>query len=329
MTPEELESARWLLGPWLVGCFLDVFLQGILYCQFARYAARCQGDKWGMKVAVIILAIMTTLKTIHSFALIWIQSIEYFTDLQGAIGLSYTAWWQTGTPLIVATMGLYVQTFFCRRLYYISGRKWWVVAPVATILAFAYASMCIATYYITQGVEATPLMAPWFAAHFSSVFAGDMSVTLAMTYFLLKSRSEVLRPQTIGLLTALIRLTWLSVAPAALCAMFNLVFSQVWKGSDRLLSTTFNLMLPKLYAISMMWTLNARERMRAANNRYSTTAGHNLKHIANNSSNTAAERLHAPASQEPTEEIDTFEVRGMFHPKGSEPPEKTSVTGGW
>lgn len=33
--------------------------------------------------------------------MVWIQSIVYFGDLQGAILLNYTAWWQSGTPLMV------------------------------------------------------------------------------------------------------------------------------------------------------------------------------------------------------------------------------------
>lgn len=48
------------------------------------------------------------------------------------------------SPKQIATLDLYVQAFFVRRLYYISGRKWWVAAPIAIVLAFAYAAMCLA-----------------------------------------------------------------------------------------------------------------------------------------------------------------------------------------
>jgi hypothetical protein len=44
--------------------------------------------------------------------------------------------------------------------------------------------------------------------------------------------------------------------------MFNLVFSQVYSGNDKLISTGFNQILPKLYGFSMMWTLNARMNIR-------------------------------------------------------------------
>ena len=48
----------------------------------------------------------------------------------------------------------------------------------------------------------------------------------------------------------------------AISAMLNLVFSQVYSGSNKLISTAFNQALAKLYAFSMMWTLNARAELR-------------------------------------------------------------------
>ncbi|KAF8743592.1 hypothetical protein AX14_002135 [Amanita brunnescens Koide BX004] len=214
--------------------------------------------------------VLTTLKSIQSFALIWIQNILYFNDLEGAILLDYTAWWQSGNSLMVASIGLYVQIFFLNRLYAISGRKWWIVAPVSLIIAFAYSAICAATYYITLGAAAGPKIALWFAAHLSSVFAGDLLVTLSTAFFLIRTRKDVL-PQTVGIIDSLIRLTFSTAAPAAFCAMFNLLFSQVYTGNVKLISAGFNQLLPKLYAFSMMWTLNARRSILKRNTRLYTS----------------------------------------------------------
>jgi hypothetical protein len=49
-----------------------------------------------------------------------------------------------------------------------------------------------------------------------------------------------------------------------LSAMFNLIFSQISVTDvDSIVSTAFNMPLPKLYAVSMMWTLNARRAITA------------------------------------------------------------------
>jgi len=215
-----------------------------------------------MRLLVLGLAIITTLKTIHSFATTWDLLILNFMDLTAALALNYTKWWFTGSGLMVASIGLYVQAFFCHRLWVISKKNYWFLIPIVAVLLFAYVSICLATYYITVGVSVNSKIATWFAAHLSSVFAGDVMITLSTAYFLLKSRKDVL-PQTVGVIDALVRLTFQTAAPAAICAMFNLIFSQIYEGDDKLISSAFNQALPKLYAFSMMWTLNARREIRA------------------------------------------------------------------
>jgi hypothetical protein len=44
--------------------------------------------------------------------------------------------------------------------------------------------------------------------------------------------------------------------------MLNLIFSQIYTGDNKLISSAFNQSLAKLYAFSMMWTLNARSELR-------------------------------------------------------------------
>ncbi|KAJ7583917.1 hypothetical protein C8J56DRAFT_830036 [Mycena floridula] len=272
MTPEEHDKAVYLLGPWLIGCYSEVFLAGILCCQFVHYLQWYKDDNIRMKLIVFGLGLLSLLKSIQSFALIWIMLILTFTDLDGAILLNYTTWWQSGNPLMVAFIGLYVQAFFCHRLYVIS-KLWWVVVPVATVMAFAFFSISLATFFITKGDGHK--ISVWFAAHLGSVFTGDLLLSMSTVYFLLRSKKSVL-PQTAGLLTALVRLTLESAAPAAVCTLLNLLFSQIY-GSDRIISTAFNMILPKLYAVSMMWTLNQRRSIRAV---HSSRAGATSSHEA-------------------------------------------------
>ncbi|TRM70301.1 hypothetical protein BD626DRAFT_563957 [Schizophyllum amplum] len=260
MTPEEHEQAVYLLGPWLIGSAIDILLQGIIIVQVAHYFNWYRDDDIPLKLAVAVLALITSLKSIQSFALLWIQFIDHFADLEAAVRLSYTTWWQSGNPLMVASIGLYVQTYFVWRLFMISGRSWLPPLVLAPIFLLAYAAIAIATFYISQ--EDEPAISRWFATHLSCTFSGDILLSTTTAYYLIQSRQDVL-PQTVGLLNALIRLTFTTAAPAAVCAMLNLIFSQLYDGTDRLVSTAFNQAIPKLYATSMMWTLNARRRIRA------------------------------------------------------------------
>lgn len=86
--------------------------------------------------------------------------IPNFKDLKEAILLNYVAWWQTGNAIMVdcildsfckllitsqvASVGIYVQIFFCYRLWFISEKQIWFILPVGLVLLFAYASVCLA-----------------------------------------------------------------------------------------------------------------------------------------------------------------------------------------
>lgn len=48
----------------------------------------------------------------------------------------------------VASIGIYVQTFFCHRLWKISGKNYWLVVPIAAVLLFAYVSSCLAVRHV-------------------------------------------------------------------------------------------------------------------------------------------------------------------------------------
>ncbi|KAJ7609726.1 hypothetical protein DFH06DRAFT_1344260 [Mycena polygramma] len=71
----------------------------------------------------------------------------------------------------------------------------------------------------------------------------------------------------VGVLNALIRLTFQTAAPATVCAFIGFVFSLTFPNvvpHARVVGTlASNVILPKLYAFSMMWTLNARVHIRA------------------------------------------------------------------
>ncbi|KAF8124258.1 hypothetical protein K438DRAFT_1893478, partial [Mycena galopus ATCC 62051] len=272
LTGSELRLATLWLGPWLVGGCLDIFLLGILSTQFVNYFSWYRDDKPALRIVVAFLALISLLKTIHSFAVVWINSIVYFGDLDGAILLNYTTWYQSGTPLMVAMCGFYVQSYFCFRLWVIS-KQWIVVLPVAIVFLFGFLSIVVGTYFIS--VDNLPQISNWFAAHLGSVFTGDVLMTAFTTYFLIKSKADVL-PQTVGLINSLVRLTFQTAAPAAICAMFNLAFSQLPGAKVGIVSTAFNEMLPHLYAISMMYTLNARRTIRASRNGGVTTTSNEI-----------------------------------------------------
>ncbi|KAH8925368.1 hypothetical protein BT69DRAFT_1318279 [Atractiella rhizophila] len=256
MTHEEYEQSRRLLGPWFIGLSLEFILYGILLAQFHTYYQHYKDDRRWLKLVVAGLFITQLLKSIHSFVTCWIQFVAFFTDLQGAIFLSYTEWWQSAFTLIDASCGLYVQAYFLYRLYIIC-RKWWVIVIIVAVLIFSYISIIIATILITEAKF--NVIARWFAGHYSGVLAGDILIAACTAYFLLTQTKKAILPQTRNLIFALIKLSIQCAVPAVIIAALNLAFSQVYDGTVDLTSVIFNMVLVRVYACSMMFVLNSRK----------------------------------------------------------------------
>ncbi|KAJ7113223.1 hypothetical protein C8R44DRAFT_882229 [Mycena epipterygia] len=188
-------------GVWAWWC--DVYLRAgvrLEDCteQIVNYYTWYSDDKRRLRIIVVILALLTTLKSAQAFSSFFMATwtVHFYSITRP--GGSFTSL----TFVQVALIGLYVQSYFC--------------------------------------------LSPWSYP----ATTGDIILSLATAYFLLKSKENVL-PATVGMINALIRLTFQTAAPAALCAMFNPIFSQINMGSPGLVSATFNMALPKLYAMSM------------------------------------------------------------------------------
>ncbi|KAF8134110.1 hypothetical protein K438DRAFT_1997876 [Mycena galopus ATCC 62051] len=260
---EEEVLVKWYLGPWLIGSSLDLVLMGVLGCQFVNYYNWYPDDSRGLRIAVAVLCLLSVLKSVETFAALWVFLINHFGDIEYDLSLTTTGWWDTANPLMVACIGFYVQCFYLHRLWDLS-KRWWVVAPIFALYIFAMVAIILATYFIATSQKTD--VASWFGTHLGTAFVGDAILTLTTAYFLLKARKFTINPVTAGILNSLIRLTFQTAAPASLAAMFNLIWSQMYKTNHPLLAYIelgFNQPLPKLYAISMMWTLNARLALRA------------------------------------------------------------------
>ncbi|KAK0228171.1 hypothetical protein IW262DRAFT_583370 [Armillaria fumosa] len=231
-----------------------MLLQGALFTQFANYFAWYGStDGYKLTLSVALLALITTLKSVQAFAIVWTQQITHFYDLQSALNMRFSVWYQIGNPLIVSLISLYVQSYFCYRLYVVS-KKWWIVMPVLVLYLFSVGSVAAATYYIARS---DPKLGRWLAVHYATIFASDVLLASTTAFFLLKTRKLVL-PHTTGVIDALIRLTFQTATPAVICTTFNLVFAYLPGPYDKGISSAFIQALPKVYAVSMMWTLNAR-----------------------------------------------------------------------
>ncbi|KAJ6555454.1 hypothetical protein DFH09DRAFT_1165406 [Mycena vulgaris] len=229
-------------------------------------------DTLFLRAFVAGLLVLTTLKSVQGLVIFWIQNVEHFTDIAAAVDMFFSSWTSELNLTLVALIAFYVQLFFCQRLWVIS-QNIYIVGLVMALFVFALLASIVSSAFT---FSRDPENGIWIAIHLGTVFAGDLILCGTTTYFL-STRSKQVLPQTAGMLNAILKLTFQSAAPAALCALINLVSSQAGSKSDTangwsMAAIISNELLPKLYAISAMWTLNSRENIRLVHSNGNTTS---------------------------------------------------------
>ncbi|KAJ6578158.1 hypothetical protein B0H19DRAFT_1230024 [Mycena capillaripes] len=269
----------------------NVFLQGVLCAQFAHYTNANKRDSLWLKLFVTGLAVLTTLKTMQILGVRWMQNVTLFED-PGTVFLLWTTHWLPKlTPILEALIAVYVQSFFCRRLWTIAGN---VYIVILCMIAFAFALVSgIVAVFFTFTEMSSPKYGSWMSIHLGAALCADLLLTGSTTFYLLRHSKTVLpRGPTATILNSLLRVTiqasetfsmreilltirHKSAAPAALCAFINFVaVVLLYKHTAIPVSATIgggsNTVLPQLYAWSAMWTLNSREDIHLAvdNSRY-------------------------------------------------------------
>ncbi|KAF7366337.1 hypothetical protein MSAN_00890100 [Mycena sanguinolenta] len=268
-SPES--SVLYLIAAGISGRVATCFFKALSSRQFAHYMTLYKKDIIWLRVFVPLLVAATTLKSMQGIGTTWVQNVKYFSDVASSIGYFSTSPLLKYNLLFVALIAFYVQMFFCHRLWVIS-KNIYILGVLVLLFLFALLTALLSVVIAPPTAQDTVRQSPWVAVHLGTVFAGDFLLCSSMSYFLL-TRSKQALPQTAGMLNAILKLTFQSAAPAAICAMVNLICNVMSNRGPTtatpwtLIAITANELLPKLYAISALWTLNSRRTIRVAASR--------------------------------------------------------------
>ncbi|KAJ7771198.1 hypothetical protein B0H14DRAFT_3590290 [Mycena olivaceomarginata] len=223
---------------------------------------------WPLRAYVAVLLIITTLKSAQGLVIMWIQNVEYFMNLDAALGMFTMSWTTELNITFIALIAFYVQLFFCKRLWAIS-KNIYIVTLVVALFVFALVAAIVSTVFqlAVLNFAGQSKSITWMGVHLATVFAGDVLLCGSTIYFLSYLSKHAL-PNTGSMLSSLTKLTFQSAAPAVLCALISLISALAWNHTSpdiySMLALIADNVLPKLYAISAMWTLNSRRNIRQA-----------------------------------------------------------------
>ncbi|KAJ7058944.1 hypothetical protein C8F01DRAFT_1085417 [Mycena amicta] len=252
-------QAAYTLGPSLIGTCIALLLQGVVSTQLVTYFTTWNLDPLLLRAYVGVLAVLTTLGSILDFFLLWRNQIMRFGTIQFPDSFENDA-----VAMLVAFVVIYVQGYYLRRLFLLSNRNFFIVVIIGCVLVVGFLMNIVANGYSLQGGFANVKKVDlYYDIHFPLVLTGDILLTLSTATYLLHFRKNVL-PQNAGMLTTLIRVTFQTAAPATCCIIINFAISVAFPEPGIVpmarifASIGVNILLSKLWAISVLWTLNAR-----------------------------------------------------------------------
>ncbi|KAG9100385.1 hypothetical protein FS749_015468 [Ceratobasidium sp. UAMH 11750] len=241
-----------ILGPILLGSFLNVLLCGILIAQVTWYFVVHKYDQTWIKLMVAWLLLLDILNSIFDGGFVYRYTITLFGDF-GALGHSH--WFFHVAPFMTSMIVSTTQCFFAWRITKLTGHAWigWSIAAGTFIQLLAGIGTSVGGWIVVDFARFKELNAPitiWLAM--SS--ATDIAITCVLSWYLHSNRTGF--PHTDDVITKLIRSTIQTGFLTSLWAVIDLVLFLALPNNN--LHLLFNLPLSKLYTNSLMSTLNAR-----------------------------------------------------------------------
>ncbi|KAF7316751.1 hypothetical protein HMN09_00408200 [Mycena chlorophos] len=256
------------LGSMLMGGFVASMLDGIVAIQAVYYFRTYQSD--GPTTKALVLGVWI-LDLIHT-TFIWVSNWDYIVKHWGNTdNIAHIPSILSLTVVITALVTFMVHCFFAHRIFMLSKRNWLFVVPVLVLAATRLGAACVSTSDMLR-YKSFPL----FVIHAKWIFTLGLSVSSAVDIliagllFYLFNRNR--RPESGHLRTVIDLLTLYTLETGGLTTLGTVVSMICWVTmSSNLIFLGLHFAIGKLYALSLLVTLNTREHIRRA--RHTSSAG--------------------------------------------------------
>ncbi|KAF5317466.1 hypothetical protein D9758_018044 [Tetrapyrgos nigripes] len=181
-------NIRLVFGPVVVATLVNALLTGICMSQFFEYYNSRIKDGPTITGLVIWVAVVDTFTSCTSSYLLWHYAIDSF---ENKIGLLSTPWQYSMIPIFTTLISIPVQFFLAWRIRIFS--KSFVLFVVLCTLSLAQGGLAfalsIASFVSVPNLAAFAKLIPVGNSWLAITIACDASITVALSYYLLKSRT--------------------------------------------------------------------------------------------------------------------------------------------
>ncbi|KAF9000863.1 hypothetical protein BDQ17DRAFT_1359106 [Cyathus striatus] len=245
-------DVRLLFGPMLIGSFVNAILYGILVVQMYDYYRIYKNDSTRTRLLVLFIFIAETVNTGFVISMMFQPLILKF-GLDDAAKHFPTM--LTAEPLMIVLISTPIQLFISYRLYRISGSPYVsVIICLLAICSFGGGIWTSAMIVIIRDFARKPELHTPALVWLVTAAAADILITGSISWSLYKRRTGY--KQTDAVITRIIILTVQTGLITAVAAMADVIFFLILPKIT--VNFICDLALTKLYANSLMSTLNAR-----------------------------------------------------------------------
>ncbi|KAJ3555529.1 hypothetical protein NM688_g2528 [Phlebia brevispora] len=274
--PNNITALRESHGALVLGCYFGLFFSGILAMQTYLYFKLYSQDAAYLKTLVRLLHVATVLRGLnesdHSAARIldffhtvmacnanWTNIIIHFGDYDM---MDHISWSIAVTVAITATVTFIVHCFFIHRIYLLSRGNKFLTVPLTVLALFRLVAALVSTAEMIR-LASYNAFVEYFAYVFTmglgSAVALDIFITAGLTYYLSKNRSSFSTMNEV-----VDTLILYAVETGMLTCVTTVVSLICWlKMPHNLIFLGLHLTISKLYANSLLASLNSRATLRA------------------------------------------------------------------
>lgn len=258
-------------GALLIGGLFASIMAGTVAVQVIVYFKLYPTDSFRLKLLVLWVWFLDTCHTICIWTSLWNYLIDHFGNT-GRIHFIPTT--VALTIVFTATLTIFVHLFFAHRIFMLSKRNWALTIPIVVLafLRLAAASVTTSEMIILHSF-------PLFKARFRWVFtlgltlSSTVDVLITGSLFFLLQTSRTSAPDLNAIIDSLIRYAFETGALTCAGTVISLV---CWLAMpSNLIFMGLHFVIGKLYANSLLVTLNTRQVLRHAR---STSGGGSGEH---------------------------------------------------
>jgi hypothetical protein len=258
-------------GALLLGAFVACCFSGIVTVQSFLYIKLYPRDVTRTKVIVAAVWLLDTIHTCFVMASVWNYLIPHFGDVER---YDFIPWSVAMTIAVTAVLTFIVHCFLAWRIHKLTQNAW-ITSPIFILAVLRLTAACVTTAEMIRTQSFTE-----FSKHFRWVFTVglalsstvDVLITVVLCIKLWSSRTGSINTDFV--IDSLVRYTFENGSLTCAATVLSMICWLTMSYNRIFLGLHF--MIGKLYANSLLATLNTRKQLRQGRTQITTSGEHIL-----------------------------------------------------